>query len=295
MKLSSPLKLFALVVPMLAVFFAGLLSMPAAPINPEDEGSHNKSLSQASASLTDSPSAVQSPTAPHPSPEVETAISQPAEPTPIAVTGRQAVIPTQSAVETVEPVAPVIVTPQAVGPENTAPSLELQHQRLPSLEEFVSQVADGQAGVLRGVYVAGVMALEIIQQPPGDVSFVSEDLGVATEFQSAAVYGVVGLLAHNFLSGELFHHLVPDQEIILVYGDSGLQKYRVAEIADFERLNPADLKSDFRHLELDQIRSVEEVFYDFYSGDPHLTLQTCIEKNGDWSWGVRFIVAEPTG
>jgi hypothetical protein len=40
---------------------------------------------------------------------------------------------------------------------------------------------------------------------------------------------------------------------------------------------------------------VEEVFYDFYSGDPHLTLQTCIEKDGDWSWGVRFILAEPTG
>lgn len=295
MKLSSPVKLFALVVPMLAVFFAGLLSMPTAPINPEDKGSNSTSLSEASALLTDSPSAVQSPTVPLPSPEVETAIAQSVAPTPLAVTGRQAVIPTQSVVETVEPVAPVIVTPEAVAPEDAAPSLALQDQSLPSLDEFVSQVADGQAGILRGVYVAGVMALKIIQQSPGDVSFVSEDLGVATEFQSAAVYGVVGLLAHNFLSGELFHHLAPGQEITLVYGDSSLQKYRVMEIADFERLNPADLKSDFRHLDSDQVRSVEEVFYDFYSGDSHLTLQTCIEKDGDWSWGVRFIVAEPIG
>jgi len=285
-KLSSPLKLFALVVPMLAVFFAGLLSMPAPPINAEDK---------VSAILTVSLTAVQSPTVPPPSPEIGTATPHSAQATPLAVTGlRQAVIPTQTMVETVEPLAPVIINPEAAALEDPGPALAKQ-QSLPSLEQFASQVADGQADVLRGVYAAGVMALEIIQQPPGDVSFVSEDLGIATEFQSAAVYGVVGLLAHNFLSGELFHHLVPEQEITLVYGDGSLQKYRVTEIADFERINPADLKSDFRHLASDQLRSVEEVFYDFYSGDPHLTLQTCIEKDGDWSWGVRFILAEPTG
>jgi hypothetical protein len=280
---------------MLAVFFAGLLSMPAPPINAEDKVSAEKSQLEASAVPTDSLTAVQSPTVPLPSPEIETAIPHSAQAMPLAVTGlRQPIIPTQRVVETIEPLASVLVTPDAARAEDPDPALA-QQQSLPSLEEFVSQVADGQAGVLRGVYVAGVMALKIIQQPPGDVSFVSEDLGIATEFQSAAVYGVIGLLAHNFLSGELFHHLVPDQEITVVYGDSSLQKYRVTEIADFERLDPADLKSDFRHLASDQLRSVEEVFYDFYGGDPHLTLQTCIEKDSDWSWGVRFIVAEPIG
>jgi hypothetical protein len=36
-----------------------------------------------------------------------------------------------------------------------------------------------------------------------------------------------------------------------------------------------------------------ELFETAYAGNYHLTLQTCIENNGDVSWGRLFIIARP--
>jgi hypothetical protein len=163
----------------------------------------------------------------------------------------------------------------------------------PSLAEFIAQTANGEAGALSGLYADGLLALRIVQQPPGEPSFISTDEGTATQFQTPSLFGVVGLLAHNFLSGRDFLRLSPRQEIALVYGDRHIQRYRVSQIADFQRLNPADLSSNFLDLAAGQELTTEQVFASFYQGKPHLTLQTCIQRNGDWSWGVRFIVAEP--
>jgi hypothetical protein len=212
-------------------------------------------------------------------------------PTPIAETGLLQVdlaTPTQAQFPSTTQSSPELVVPDEPAPEQT-----FGGRPLPSLQDFVRQVSDGRDGVLTGVYVAGVMALKILQQPDGDASFISAEDGTATQFQSSTFYGVVGLLAHNFLSGRYFRQLNPGQEVTLIYGDGSLENYRISEIANFERLTQGDLRSDFRDLATDIKWTVDEVFNQFYTGDHHLTLQTCIEKDGVWNWGVQFIIAEP--
>jgi hypothetical protein len=164
---------------------------------------------------------------------------------------------------------------------------------LPSLSEFTQQVSDGQADQVRGIYVSRVMALRIVPQPQGDPGFISAEEGTATLFQTASFFGVTGLLAHNFLSGRDFFHLTNGQEIDVIYGDGHLRNYRVSQIDDFQRLSINDLRSNFMELSNGLQKTADQVFADFYQGSPHLTLQTCIEKDGEWSWGVRFIKADP--
>jgi hypothetical protein len=172
-------------------------------------------------------------------------------------------------------------------------SPEISQANLPSLDEFIRQVADGQTNIVRGLYVSGLLALQIVQQPQGNAAFISREAGTVTEFQSAALYGVVGLLAHNFLSGQDFFSLKPGQELDLVYGDGTIQRYQVSEIKDFQRLSVTDLRSNFQELASNQVWTANQVFAEFYQKAHSLTLQTCIERDGNLSWGVRMILAEP--
>jgi hypothetical protein len=165
---------------------------------------------------------------------------------------------------------------------------------VPSLEEFAQQVSDGQGDRVRGIYVARVMALRVVPQPQGDPGFISAEDGTATLFQTAALFGVTGLLAHNFLSGKEFFRLNPGQQLNVIYGDGHIRHYRVSQVDDFQRLSITDLRSNFMELSSGLEKTADQVFADFYQGGPHLTLQTCIERNGEWSWGVRFIRADPT-
>lgn len=160
------------------------------------------------------------------------------------------------------------------------------------LEEFIARVADGQPGVVRGLYVPGLLALRIVDQPVGDPAYISSEADTATLFQSAGLFGAVGLLAHNYLSGSLFYDLAPGQELSLVYGDGSVRRYRLETIAPFERLTLGNLTSDFLDLQTGMTLSAQQVFEQFYNGDV-LTLQTCLEKDGLLNWGVTFFVAVP--
>lgn len=294
MKFASPAKFFGLILPVigLLIFLSLRLTAPSKSPQPESP-SPNSDPGTTPTAQAKTGSGLQAASQPLPTPKIETITNTSAGPTPIAVTGLdRVVVPTPTEVDIPQPSNGQAAADLPL-PSAPAPISSQQVDQLPALNHFIQNVADGQAEALRGVYVAGVMALRIVQQPDGDVAFISEEEGSATLFQSAAMYGVVGLLAHNFLSGELFHHLTMEQEVTLIYGDGSLESYRVSRIADFERLTVSDLQSDFRSLADDQVLTVEDVFFDFYSGEPHLTLQTCIEKDGLWNWGVRFIVAEP--
>ena len=187
------------------------------------------------------------------------------------------------------------VTPNYVPDESqkSVPLASHQAANVPSLAEFVDQVASGDTNIPRGLYVDGLMALPIVQQPDGDSAYI--DLGdqTATQFQLASPYGNVGLLAHNYLAGKLFFDLNKGQELVLVYGDGHTQSFRVSEIDDYQRLDPTDLNSDFVELATQQKVSAAQVFTRFYEIPGDLTLQTCIAHDGQSSWGVRFIVASP--
>ncbi len=162
-----------------------------------------------------------------------------------------------------------------------------------SSEAFIASVTDGQAGVVRGVYVPNVLALPVRQQPANNPSYVSPESGVATQFAAAASLGVTGLLAHNYLAGADFFKLAMAQDVQIVYGDGTVKLYRVTAIYRYQALDPYSPYSDFVDLSTGETLSAAQVFSMVYAGGDHVTFQTCIERNGNWSWGRLFVIAIP--
>jgi hypothetical protein len=164
---------------------------------------------------------------------------------------------------------------------------------LPSLNTFIETVSDGNADALRGVYVSNVMALSIVQQPSGYAGFVSVEDSVATQFSIAAEVGNVGLLAHNTHAGSFFSNIKPGDRIVLVYGDGHIESFMANSIQRYQALDPLSPYSEFKDLETQTTFTAENLFNNVYRGEYHLTLQTCIENNGNASWGRLFIMATP--
>lgn len=164
---------------------------------------------------------------------------------------------------------------------------------LPSLNEFIQSVKDGNANTLRGVYIADLLAFPIEQQPYGNPGFVSAIDSVVTQFSIATEVGNVGLLAHNHLAGRSFSEIKQGDQIILVYGDGRTEIFLVADVQKYQALSPLSPYSQFKDLETQSTLTAEELFKTVYRGEYHLTLQTCIENEGSLSWGRLFIIANP--
>lgn len=164
---------------------------------------------------------------------------------------------------------------------------------LPNLYEFIARVTNHERGIVRGVYVPRVFALPVVQQPKDDYSFISLARDKVTQFSSATYFGVIGLLAHNYLSGSLFHQLAIGQPVIIVMGDGSTRRYIISESVSFQRLQKSARSDKFIDLISRESYSTTQVFNRFYRGEHHLTFQTCLEKDGDLDWGVLFILALP--
>lgn len=164
---------------------------------------------------------------------------------------------------------------------------------IPSFSSFVRSIKDGNAENLRGVYVAGKMAFSIVQQPMGNPGFVSEEEATVTQFSIASEVGNLGLLAHNYLAGANFSTLEQGDTIFLVYGDGHTQSFVVEETLQYQATSPLSPYSNFQNLSSEEFLTAEGLFNKVYRGDFHLTLQTCIEKDGELSWGRLFIIAKP--
>lgn len=163
----------------------------------------------------------------------------------------------------------------------------------PNFAEFSTSVQNGDANVLRGVYVANVLATPVIQQPANNSGFVSPVDGVLTQFGMPSQFGNVGLLAHNYLSGELFFDLEIGQEVRLVYGDGRVETFIIDRILKYQAFKPNSPYSDFRDLRTNEVLTAEQVFRKVYTGDRHVTFQTCIAANGISTWGRIFVIATP--
>lgn len=161
------------------------------------------------------------------------------------------------------------------------------------IQDLINSVVDGRSDVIRGMYVKGNMALEVIQQPSGQAAFVSAVDEVITEFSMARKFGVIGMLAHNFLAGRYFSDIQIGDEINIVYGDGEISTYVVTDIQSYQALQPNSPQSQFLNLVSNQKLSATELFYQVYAGNHHLTLQTCIQVGEIDTWGRLFIIAEP--
>jgi hypothetical protein len=164
---------------------------------------------------------------------------------------------------------------------------------LPSFVEFSKTVQNNQANVLRGVYVPELLALPIVQQPAGNAGYVSSIDGEVTQFGMASQFGNVGLLAHNNLSGKFFSELAVGQEVRLVYGSGKVEYFVIAQVLRFQAFQPTSPYSSFRDLDNDKTLTAEQVFKKAYTGDRHVTFQTCIAGPESLSWGRLFVIAIP--
>lgn len=163
----------------------------------------------------------------------------------------------------------------------------------PSLMEFITAVRNGDETAVRGVYVPGLFALPVIPQPDGDFGFVSINPETLTEFQLADENHVIGLLAHNYLSGKQFFKLTDGQRVIIIKGDGTHRTYLVSGSYRFQKLDPESDTSKYIDLSTGKSLSTRQLFNRFYSGGPHVTFQTCLEREGNLVWGLLFVVAVP--
>ena len=138
-----------------------------------------------------------------------------------------------------------------------------------------------------------ILTLPIVQQPLGNTAYVSSKDGEATQFSIASKFGNIGLLAHNQLSGKSFSALMAGQEVRLIYEDGRVEYFVVKEVLKYQALQPYSPYSSFKNLNKDETLTAQQMFQRVYLGDHHLTFQTCIEAEGNLSWGRLFIIALP--
>ena len=174
-----------------------------------------------------------------------------------------------------------------------ADDIALPETGFPSLRSFVALMNNGHPGELRGVYAANLFADVVVQQPSNDGTFVSTAPRVITQFGPAATIGSTGLLAHNYLAGEKFARLVPGDLVYLVYGSGRTMAYVVTGALKYQALSPESPYSNFIDLSSGMLMSASTVFSVVYGRPGDVVFQTCIEANGNPSWGRLFIVAEP--
>jgi hypothetical protein len=186
------------------------------------------------------------------------------------------------------PAAPIAVTgadPYLSARSNAA--------AMPSLSDFIFSMRNGDPHALVGVYVRQVMALPVVQQPPSQPGYVSNEQDVITQFTLANQFGATGLLAHNYLAGDYFFRINKGQDVVLVYGDGRLKTYRIEEIQSYQALSPNSMFSNFVDLSgPGRTLTSTEVFNRVYGQRGALVLQTCIQMGSEASWGRIFLIGK---
>jgi hypothetical protein len=164
---------------------------------------------------------------------------------------------------------------------------------LPSLQAFASQLKNGKAEVLAGIYIPELLAAQVTQQPAGNAGFVTSWPNFVTQFSTAHKLGSIGLLAHNHLAGQTFSQLGKNQTFQLVYGNGTTSTFVVTEILRYQALEPNSVSGKFRDLEKGESLSASDLFLKVYDRPGMIILQTCISAKGNSAWGRLFIIAEP--
>jgi hypothetical protein len=157
-----------------------------------------------------------------------------------------------------------------------------------TLSSLIAIWRDGRTNEVVGLYAPEAFALPVVQQPSGNHLYVSGSPDKLTQFRRANQEGSIGILAHNYMAGQYFFDLQAGDELFLVYGDGRYEAYWVGKIADYQ----ARSLSLYRDLSTQENLSDFDLFNLIYSGKgDKLVLQTCLEKDGNKSWGRRFIIA----
>jgi len=163
---------------------------------------------------------------------------------------------------------------------------------LPNYRSFISDLKSGRPE-LAGVYVRGLFAYKVIQQPSNNPAYVSTQADALTQFRLASNYRTIGLLGHDYLAGNSFFKLAKNQDIILVNGDGSTGFYQVYDVQRYRALSPDSPYSQFIDLATNERLSVEQLFNNVYGKGNILVFQTCISVENVPSWGRIFVLARP--
>lgn len=163
-----------------------------------------------------------------------------------------------------------------------------------TLNEFIGQVKIGDTRVLSGIYIPGILAAPVVQQPKGRSDFVSPWQNTVTQFSLASSFGSTGLLAHNYLAGEAFELLQKGQDIQLIHGDGTISNFTVTEVLRYQALDSDSTTSRFLDPKTNTSITSTELFTRVYIRSGQVILQTCIQADGDPSWGRLFVIAAPS-
>lgn len=209
----------------------------------------------------------------------------------VSIRAREPISQTGS-VDTMAPVPTVMAVP--VLPTETAEQPVLPDYGM-DLDFFVQAVTNGVANQVVGVYVPGALAIRIQQQPADDNNYVSTDPETITQFRAAERFQTVGLLAHNYLAGQRFFNIQRNEIVIIIYGDGTQRYYQVSDIQQYQALSPNSPQSDFIDLSdpTSHRLTAGDVFNRIYTQGDRVVFQTCIQNQGDPSWGRMFITATP--
>lgn len=164
---------------------------------------------------------------------------------------------------------------------------------LPSLNAFVEQVSNDQPGELRGIYIPGILAALVVQQPAGMGDFVSPWQNIVTQFRLASEFGSTGLLAHNYLAGETFALLQQGQEIHLIQGDGRVSTFVVTDSLRYRVMEQESASATYVNMEDHTSLTHSGLFTKVYNRPGQVIFQTCIQAGNDLTWGRLFVIAEP--
>ncbi|MGE5252017.1 MAG: hypothetical protein ACM3QS_17570, partial [Bacteroidota bacterium] len=173
-----------------------------------------------------------------------------------------------------------------------ADSMDISHIPATPLMRFARSVFTGESRVT-GVYVPSHFSFPVVAQPDDDFTYVSTRQNTLTQFELAAEYHNIGLLAHNYLAGRDFFDLTIGEPLYLIYGGGRVETFQVTQILQYQALDPENPYSDFRDLVSGITLTATEMFTRVYTGAYHVTFQTCIQRGSDPSWGRIFVIAEP--
>lgn len=138
----------------------------------------------------------------------------------------------------------------------------------------------------------GLFDVGVEQQPVENDAFVTTGDGKVSQFRSASAYGTIGILGHNDRSGAAFAELRDGDEIAVTFSNGQVARYRVDRIEKYQALSPTSPLSDFVSLDNGEKLTASQLFMRVYGSGNALVLQTCIENEGNWSWGRMFVVAK---
>ena len=143
--------------------------------------------------------------------------------------------------------------------------------------------------------------IRITQQPDGNYAWVSNDEYTMTEFQSPKnMFDTTALLAHNHGAGKYLFDLKIGDKINYAtkmgdgksLSDLSISPLTVKEIHRYQALKPRSITSDFVDVETGEKHTADGLFKLMYNNKGKTVFQTCIEKDGNMSWGRMFVVAE---